>query len=172
MVLNKEDGGKRKFILCTNNENRIAEDVCFPRIKKVIDGHKDYPDITGIPANLRYFKTAFVAKNKVSDDVKYKLVERSTEMICIREDTYDEVLNKKYIKIFKNADHYTAILFHLDYFSDFKKELDKLDKETHIYVFSLTTDTYDEDFRDLKQKYELCPIPESILQVYKRVFWE
>lgn len=172
MILNKEDGGNRKIILCTNNENGIAEDVCYPRIKKVIDGHKNYLDITGIPANLRYFKTAFVSKSKVSDDVKYKLVERSTEMICIREDTFGEVLDRKYIKIFKNTDHYTAILFHLDYFSDFIKELHKLDKETHIYVFSLTTDTYDEDFREMKQKYVLCPIPESILQVYRKVFQE
>ncbi len=163
LALNSQDGGNRRFILCTNNENKIAEEVTYPRIKNVIKG---------LPANLRYFKTAFVSKSKVSDDVKYKLVERSTEMICIREDTFDEVLNRKYIKIFKNADHYTAILFHLDYFSDFMKELHTLDKETHIYVFSLTTDTYDEDFRELKQKYALCPIPESILQVYRRVFRE
>ncbi|MGY4884192.1 MAG: site-specific DNA-methyltransferase, partial [Nanobdellota archaeon] len=31
MLLNKEDGGNRKFILCTNNENKIAEEVCYPR---------------------------------------------------------------------------------------------------------------------------------------------
>jgi adenine-specific DNA-methyltransferase len=52
MLLNKEDGGNRKFILCTNNENGIIEEVCYPRIKSVIKGHKDYPGITGIPANL------------------------------------------------------------------------------------------------------------------------
>ena len=172
MLLNKLDDGKRKFILCTNNENKIAEEVCYPRIKNSINGVSDYSDITGFKENIRYYQTTFISKSSVSDDVKYKLVERSREMICIREDTYEEIVNKKYIKIFKNSVHYTAILFHLDSFSDFKKELYKLDKETHIYVFSLTTDTYDEDFRDLKQKYELCPIPESILQVYKRVFRE
>jgi len=41
MILNKEDGGQRQFILCTNNENGIAQEVCYPRIKKVIKGHED-----------------------------------------------------------------------------------------------------------------------------------
>jgi adenine-specific DNA-methyltransferase len=172
LVMNKEDGGNRKYILCTNNENKIAGDVCYPRLKKVIYGHPDFPDITNIKSNLKYYKTAFIPKSHVSDDVKYKLVERSTEMICIREDTYDKVEDKKFIKIFKNNQHYTAILHQLDYFSEFISKLHKLDKEIHIYVFSLTSDTYEEDFKDLKQKYQLCPIPESILQVYKRVFRE
>lgn len=39
MELNKEDDGNRKFILCTNNENKICTDVCYPRIKKVIEGY-------------------------------------------------------------------------------------------------------------------------------------
>lgn len=45
LALNKEDGGNRKFILCTNNENGIAQEVCYPRLKKVILGHEKYPDI-------------------------------------------------------------------------------------------------------------------------------
>ena len=41
LELNKNDGGQRQFILCTNNENEIAEEVTYPRIKKVIKGYKD-----------------------------------------------------------------------------------------------------------------------------------
>lgn len=40
LELNNEDGGKRKFILCTNNENNICSDVTYPRINKVINGYK------------------------------------------------------------------------------------------------------------------------------------
>lgn len=36
MDLNKEDGGKRKFILITNNENDICKKVTVPRIKAAI----------------------------------------------------------------------------------------------------------------------------------------
>ena len=38
--LNAEDGGNRKFILCTNNENNICEDVTYQRLKTVITGIK------------------------------------------------------------------------------------------------------------------------------------
>jgi len=40
LELNKEDGGSRQFILCTNNENNIMTDVCYPRIKRVMCGYK------------------------------------------------------------------------------------------------------------------------------------
>lgn len=41
LELNKEDCGKRKFILCTNNENNICTSVTYPRIQKIIEGY-DY----------------------------------------------------------------------------------------------------------------------------------
>jgi len=43
MDLNKEDAGKRKFILITNNESNICRDVTIPRIQKAIVkfGYKD-----------------------------------------------------------------------------------------------------------------------------------
>jgi len=43
MDLNKEDGGERKFILITNNENDICRDVTIPRMRRAIAkyGYKD-----------------------------------------------------------------------------------------------------------------------------------
>ena len=60
LQLNKEDNGKRSFILCTNNENKIAEDVTYERMKKVIKGYKNLKNKnkTYIWVNLRYFKTS------------------------------------------------------------------------------------------------------------------
>lgn len=37
MDLNKEDGGSRKFILITNNENNICQNITVPRVRKAID---------------------------------------------------------------------------------------------------------------------------------------
>lgn len=54
LSLNTEDNGNRRFILCTNNQNGICENITYPRLKNVIYGvgkHK------AIPANLRYYKT-------------------------------------------------------------------------------------------------------------------
>ncbi|WHI60128.1 site-specific DNA-methyltransferase [Mammaliicoccus lentus] len=56
--LNKEDGGNRKYILCTNNENNICEDVTYKRLANIQDD---------LPHNLKYFKTKFVEKVNFPD---------------------------------------------------------------------------------------------------------
>lgn len=56
--LNKEDGGNRKYILCTNNENRIAEEVTYKRLSNIQ---------SDLPHNLKYFKTDFVDKMEFPD---------------------------------------------------------------------------------------------------------
>jgi adenine-specific DNA-methyltransferase len=81
LELNQEDGGNRHFILCTNNENDICENVTYPRVKTVItgirpDGSK-YSD--GIPANLKYYKTDFVARNE--EYLSDALLQHIAEMI-------------------------------------------------------------------------------------------
>ena len=53
MKLNAEDGGNRRFILCTNNENNICRDVTYERIKRVID-KENYP------ASLKYYKVDYI----------------------------------------------------------------------------------------------------------------
>lgn len=62
MKLNSEDGGNRKFILCTNNENNICRDVTYERIKRVIE-KENYK------ASLKYMKVDFVP---ISDKLYYE----------------------------------------------------------------------------------------------------
>jgi adenine-specific DNA-methyltransferase len=170
MMLNKEDKGNRKFILCTNNENGIAEDVCYPRIKKVIQGHKDYPDITNIPTNLKYFKTDFV-EAKQTDKNKKKLVDKSTEMLCLKEDCFDVIKKGLSFKIFtNNQGKNLGIIYDDTGIEPFKKEVQKLGKRVSTYVFSLDDSAREEEFEDIKKLVGLKPIPAVILNVYKRIF--
>lgn len=62
MKLNAEDGGNRRFILCTNNENGICRDVTYERIRRVID-KEDYA------ASLKYYKIDYVP---ISDRMYYE----------------------------------------------------------------------------------------------------
>lgn len=62
MKLNAEDGGSRKFILCTNNENNICRDVTYERIKRVIE-KEEYK------ASLKYFKVDYLP---ISDRLYYE----------------------------------------------------------------------------------------------------
>ena len=171
LELNKDDSGNRQFILCTNNENNICTDVCYPRIKKVIEGYTNLKGnkVEGLGGNIKYFKTDFVDAEP-TDKNKKKLTEQATEMLCIKEETFEEVLDKKTFKIFKNNDHYTGIIFDQLSISEFKKEIKDIKSKFSIYIFSLGDDTFDEEFADIKQKVKLSPIPETILRVYRRIF--
>ena len=62
MKLNAEDGGNRRFILCTNNENNICREVTYERIKRVI-AKEDYA------ASLKYYKVDYLP---ISDKVYYE----------------------------------------------------------------------------------------------------
>ena len=93
-------------------------------------------------------------------------------MICIKEGTFEELFVSEGFKIFKNGTHTTAILFNLDCLDELKEKIQSVKLPSSIYVFSLSNDTYDKDFEDLSVEHELCPIPESILEVYRKLFKE
>jgi adenine-specific DNA-methyltransferase len=177
LELNKEDNGCRQFILCTNNENQIAQEVTYPRIKTVItgvrgDGSK-YSD--GISANIRYFKTDFVEKERSTDATRQKLVDRSADMIRIREDAYEELNSASINKYYQSNDVFVAIIFDPFTMKEAWAEIENLNTEQKIvklYIFSYSRDTsaFTDEIPKTNLKWEAVPIPESILQVYKRLF--
>lgn len=167
LEMNHEDNGNRQFILCTNNENGIAEEVTYPRVDKVING---YSNLDGKKANLRYFKTEFVKQSDVSDDTRRELVQKSTEMICVKEGTYKKIYDNKKYKVYRDNDHTTGILFDLDAIAEFKEKIESKELPANLYIFSLTHDTFEDDFASLNVPHTLCPIPESILEVYRKLF--
>ncbi len=174
--LNKKDGGKRKFILCTNNENKICEDITYERIKRVSLGYENSKGekVAGLGGNLKYLKTDFVPLEKSADSLKQKIVEGSVEIICLKENAFGLICDnyqKNKIKIFQNPNKFVAILFDLFYFEEFVLELNKLkEKPVSVYVFSYTKEFSKDEFGDLGIDFSVEPIPEKILEVYKNIF--
>ena len=161
-----------QFILCTNNENKICTDVCYPRLKKVIKGYRNSKGekIEGLGGNLKYFKTSFVDSEPTNQNKKI-MVEQSTEMLCLKEDCFELVKKGKQFKIFKNNnDKYLGIIYYYDGIESFKKEILKLDKKINTYVFSLTDEVDYEEFEDIRSLITLKPIPSAILNIYNRIF--
>lgn len=70
------EGSNRTFILCTNNENNICEEVTYERIRRIIVG---YGKTVGIPADVKYYRTDFVSKD--AEDVSEELLAHITEMV-------------------------------------------------------------------------------------------
>ena len=171
LAANKEDGGNRRFILCTNNENNICTDVCYPRIKKVIQGYKNIngEKVAGLGGNLKYYICDFV-KAEPTDRNKRKLVNESTEMLCIKENAFELVQDKGDLKIFKNSEKYLGIVFYEEAIDDYKKAIGKIKGHFNTYVFSLGDDPHEKRFEDVKDKVSLCAIPEVVLKVYREIF--
>ncbi|MEK6951751.1 MAG: site-specific DNA-methyltransferase [Nanoarchaeota archaeon] len=179
LELNKEDNGNRRFVLCTNNENNngngggIMETVCYPRIKKVIENlEKESKSklISNRPGGLKYFKTDFVDAEP-TDKNKKKLVDKSTEMLCLKEDCFNEIKKTEDYRLFKDSkDRYLGVIYSDDGIEPFKKEVKKLNKKIVVYVFSLDESAREEEFEDIADLVELRPIPAVILNVYKRIF--
>ncbi|WP_296880061.1 site-specific DNA-methyltransferase [Thomasclavelia sp.] len=70
--LNKNDGKNRKFILCTNNENNICENITYQRLKNI---QSEYNKL-----NLKYYKTSFIPKSN-NGTLNEKLLHSITELI-------------------------------------------------------------------------------------------
>lgn len=171
--LNKEDDGNRKFILCTNNENKIATDICQPRLQKVMKGYKNNKGekIEGLGGNLKYFTAYDFVESEPSDKNKHKLVNKCTEMLCIKEGIYDLVTENDDYKILKSHDdRYLGIIFYEDAIDEYKKALKKIDEPINTYVFSLGDDPHTAQFADVADKVVLQAIPEIILKVYQEIF--
>jgi hypothetical protein len=123
-------------------------------------------------SNLKYFTTDFVP-NILTDNDKRFLVSRSTELLCIAEDTFEELFTstgKNEYSIFTNSKRSTAIIYDEDAIADCIDKLHQLKPNgtTIIYVFSYDQDFDQEDFAELEIKFRIKPIPEAILNVYRR----
>ena len=86
--LNEEDKGNRKFILCTNNENNICENVTYPRLKclytsKIINND----DYTKEDKDILYEEELTVTNVKDSKEIFSKISDVKTEV----GDTYDSI---------------------------------------------------------------------------------
>jgi adenine-specific DNA-methyltransferase len=173
MALNKADKGNRRYILCTNNENNICTEVCYPRLKSIIKGYKNLKNdsfVEGLGGNLKYFKTDFVEANS-TDLNKKRLVDKSTEMLSLKEDCFELIKQGNGFKIFtNNNEKFLGIVYDDIGIDPFKKEVGRLNKKITAYIFSLDDSAREEEFEGIEQLVELKPIPAVILNVYKRIF--
>src|SRR5690554_2397862 len=83
-------------ILATNNQNLIADNFCYPRLERTINGYEannGYITKENKNNNLRYYQTAFVDREPTLAN-KRKLTQLATELLSIKEDCYIEVTGK------------------------------------------------------------------------------
>jgi len=180
MELNKEDGGNRKFILVTNNENNIMDDVCHPRLKTVITGMRrnntKYSD--GIKTNLRFFEVDYIESLLSKDQSKYNLVERCDGLLNIMENIFDKVKYGKNFNIYLNLSEEKTMGIYNNYyeensFNEMLKRIEEINVNTKIiYYFSLDNNIDEALENKVNEKIKgaiVKPIPSKIYEIYKRI---
>lgn len=180
MQLNAEDGGHRQCILVTNNENNICEEVTYERNRRVIQGYTNAKgeEVAGLTKNnLRYYRTEFVGRSRSMQNMR-KLVNLSTDMLCIKEDLYTEQKtfggHKTYKGIFRYFDDgkkQMLIIYREEAINELVDIIYDLDvpQPIKVYVFSPSEDPWEGSFDDVSDKVELCALPQAIYNTYRRI---
>ena len=187
MQLNAEDGGHRRCILATNNENGICENVTYERNRRVIQGYTT-PKGEKVPGltrnNLRYYKTQFVPRDKSPKNLR-NLMALSTDMLCIHNDTYIEKpfvgknINNKIARYFESNDgsKRMLVIYRAEAIQalvelmkqEFKNAESKENGKLMVYVFSPNGYAYDDEFEDVADYVSLCAMPDAVQNAYRRV---
>ncbi|MDE6276619.1 MAG: site-specific DNA-methyltransferase [Muribaculaceae bacterium] len=180
MQLNAEDGGKRTCILCTNNENRICETVTYERNKRVIEGYTkpNGEHVEGLlNNNLRYYRTDFVDRSRTVKNMR-RLVHLSTDMLCIKENLYEEQKTfagmptfKNIYRYFEHGDKKMLVIYDERYVEEIVEMMEKVetDSKIKVYVFSPSEDPWEACFEPVNDKVELCALPQAIYNTYQRI---
>ena len=180
MQLNAEDGGHRKCILVTNNENNICEEVTYERNKRVIQGYttpkgEEVPGLTG--NTLRYYRTDFISRDRSPRNMR-ALVAASTDLLCIKNDIYKEAklagrnINPKIARYFAEGGRSMLVIYDERAVSAIVKILETVEpgkEKIKVYVFSAGSYAYDDEFEEVADKVELCALPDAIYQAYQKV---
>ena len=175
--LNHDDGGNRKFILCTNNENNICEEITYQRLKNVINGYEikkfgSMVNKNALGGTLKYFKTEFVDVIGTRDQLYYDLTEKCIPMLCVKGDTFNKVESNNEYAIFTNNDNTKYSCVYFDIFGlkydEFINKIKDIKEEKLLYIFTLG-DYVNTDNLNGIDNYTIEPIPYKIVELYKKV---
>ena len=180
MQLNSEDGGNRKCILVTNNENGICENVTYLRNKKVIEGYTTPKgeEVAGLSNNtLRYYRTEFLPRERSPRNMR-ALVSLATDLLCIKEDLYTEQkmfgkypTHPKLMRYFADDKRQMLILYKEEAVFEIVEEIKNMEfnGKLKIYIFTPGRYAFNDDFFEVQDKVELVALPAAIYDAYTRV---
>lgn len=144
LELNKEDNGNRQFILCTNNENNICEDITYKRILNAINGYKNKK---GFKSNLKYYKTSYIPRiNTDEEDLSKNLMINIKNLIQLENGIE---IDDKIVRVILSEEE-------IDKFTTNEKELNECEK---LYISSdiLLTSKQNQVFKDYNIEVFIIP---------------
>ena len=127
--------------------------------------------------SLRYYKTDFVSRNRSPKNMR-QLMSLATDMLCIKEDLYEEQkqfgelpTHPKVMRYFSKGEKSMLVIYLEAAIAEIVEQIEKLTPvhPIKVYVFSPSEDPWEEDFEFVSDKVELCALPAAIYNTYKRI---
>lgn len=149
--------------------------ITHKRCQNVMNGYTDSKgnDVEGLGNSLKYYRTAFVGKNKpknATDEDKLTLSKKAGCLLALAENTLYEQKSNDFYQIYSDEKgHSTAIYFQEDgaAYDKFLKDVGHIDGKRTVYIFSWgTADEFKSDFEMMKD-VTVKSIPQPILDIYK-----
>ncbi len=184
LELNGEDGGRRQFILVTNDEGEFFENgqkldggictnVTYPRVRKVLEkARPSTENATITQENLSFYVTEFVLDRAV-ERYRRELSSRSAELLALREacPLAEDIPDKRW-RSFTDGKGKRLVVVSDEFAAADLVPLLKADKrETVVYVFRFgdDEDPANEYGGEGLEHVTAKPVPDSLLALHRRI---
>ena len=143
LSLNQDDEGKRNFVLVTNNEGEIFDDVCYPRIRSSILGYERKKEkVSGLGGRLVVYEVVETPRVKNLDEAAFTFAEDSIELIKVRHNNFDVCIENDSFIILANSHSAIGIYSDLETENlvEFENQISSFSQPKLVYLFSLASD--------------------------------
>ncbi|HCX04239.1 MAG TPA: hypothetical protein DHM42_07090 [Clostridiales bacterium] len=163
-----------KFNELLNNDDETYSEVKVKVINDKIQiiGVKEIESrMEGYLANLKYYITDIIPKNRNKDQMKIIMAQKIYDLLCIKENCFELVKEEDFFRIYRQGNKILGIytFFRNNQLEEFKKEINKLDAEEKIiYSFSFTEEVQEDLFNDIEYT-KVKAIPNRILEMLEEL---
>ncbi|WP_394368965.1 hypothetical protein [Hymenobacter ruricola] len=184
MALNAEDGGTRRCILVTNNENNICEQVTYERNRRVIRGYTT-PKGVAVPGllhnSLRYFRCVAPVPRTPTLRHKRELVRRATDLLCLKENCYTPLPGLPadgLFRAFGSPTGATVIVYDDLAVEEAAAYVAALPVPAQapagrpwcaVYVFAAASYAYEDEFAPVAARIRLSALPEALYRAWQHL---
>lgn len=135
--------------------------------------------VAGLKGNtLRYYMTDYISRDRTQKNMR-DLVAAATDLLCIKEDQYEEQktfgrfkLKPQLARYFSNGKAHMLIIYREELIDEIAAEIKTMDfgkMLLKIYVFSPGRYPFTDNFREVEDKVELVALPAAIYDAYQKV---
>jgi adenine-specific DNA-methyltransferase len=144
--LNNEDKGKRRFLICTNNENNICQSITIPRVSIALNKYFKLSNTLFNP-NLIVLEQDFIELSESTEQSKYNLQINIENIIAMYEETFLIIKKNDYYTSYKNFREDKIIFIYKNFYN--KKQFNNMIEEIGKFKIKVILYVYDNDIEEL-----------------------